>query len=581
MLKVAILGPASRRRESLEALQAFGFLHVDRLEQALRREARTRPQGAESAHAALRYLSSTPRIRTQITSDPSFDVGRFIEAVLANRDARRTLLDHRDLLDKRIAQVRPFGDFAFPDDLDEIGGQRLWFYICPLRSLEKFSALKRPWVELHRQGGQVYVVVLGPDEPPETLGGATRSHVGARRLSDLLSERAALDVELDELDAARESLTRRIGLLVRDRASAEDDSLLGMAEELARDEGGWFILRGWAPARRRKELMLCAEQAGVAIVLSEPARTDNPPTLLRPAGLVAAGGDLLKLYQLPGPRDWDPSGFVYVSFAFFFALIVSDAGYSAILLALCLLFWRRMGRGRLGLRLRGLFLAATVLGVIWGVCVGSYFGNLPPAGTWLADAHRLSLDDYEQMMQLSVCVGAAHVALANLAAAWASRRRFDALARLGWVAIIVGGMAYWLAGDRFGRAPWWIMGGGAACILLFSGGVLKGLTALTGVSRVLSDILSYLRLFALGLAGSSLAIAFNTIAAGVREASPGFGLFASLLILAIGHALNLTLTVMGGVVHGLRLNFIEFLGWSLSEEGRPFIPFAKHMDAAR
>jgi V/A-type H+-transporting ATPase subunit I len=103
----------------------------------------------------------------------------------------------------------------------------------------------------------------------------------------------------------------------------------------------------------------------------------------------------------------------------------------------------------------------------------------------------------------------------------------------------------------------------------------RGLVGLTGVMGAFGDVLSYLRLFALGLASASLAIAFNAMAADAREALPGAGLLAAIIILVIGHSLNLLLAVASGVIHGLRLNVIEFFNWGLPEEGPLFRPFKK------
>ena len=89
------------------------------------------------------------------------------------------------------------------------------------------------------------------------------------------------------------------------------------------------------------------------------------------------------------------------------------------------------------------------------------------------------------------------------------------------------------------------------------------------------DVLSYMRLFALGLASASLALTFNDLAAGARNALPGLGVLVGGLILVLGHTLNLALGVMSGVVHGLRLNFIEFYNWGLPEEGMAFRRFAR------
>jgi V/A-type H+-transporting ATPase subunit I len=105
--------------------------------------------------------------------------------------------------------------------------------------------------------------------------------------------------------------------------------------------------------------------------------------------------------------------------------------------------------------------------------------------------------------------------------------------------------------------------------------LLKGVTALAGVSGAFGDVLSYLRLFALGLASASLAMAFNDMAADVRQAVPGIGFFFGLLILLLGHSLNFLLSVSSGFIHGLRLNVIEFFKWGVKDEGHPYRPFAR------
>ena len=107
------------------------------------------------------------------------------------------------------------------------------------------------------------------------------------------------------------------------------------------------------------------------------------------------------------------------------------------------------------------------------------------------------------------------------------------------------------------------------------GRAIKGLSALTRLTKAFGDVLSYLRLFALGLASASLAVAFNDMAAGVREAMPGIGLLFALLILVLGHALNFVLAIASGVIHGLRLNFIEFFDWGVKEEGHLFRAFRR------
>jgi V/A-type H+-transporting ATPase subunit I len=93
------------------------------------------------------------------------------------------------------------------------------------------------------------------------------------------------------------------------------------------------------------------------------------------------------------------------------------------------------------------------------------------------------------------------------------------------------------------------------------------------VTKLFGDVLSYLRLFALGLASSTLALTFNDLARSAADSIPGLGILVGLVIILTGHVINLTLAVLGGLVHGLRLNLIEFLSWGGTGEGYPFRAF--------
>jgi V/A-type H+-transporting ATPase subunit I len=105
--------------------------------------------------------------------------------------------------------------------------------------------------------------------------------------------------------------------------------------------------------------------------------------------------------------------------------------------------------------------------------------------------------------------------------------------------------------------------------------VFRGFAALTGLSGAFGDVLSYMRLFALGLASASLAVAFNGMAGDVKEALPGVGFFFAIVVLLIGHTLNFVLSLSSGFIHGLRLNVIEFFKWGVKDEGTAYRPFER------
>jgi V/A-type H+-transporting ATPase subunit I len=160
---------------------------------------------------------------------------------------------------------------------------------------------------------------------------------------------------------------------------------------------------------------------------------------------------------------------------------------------------------------------------------------------------------------------------------------------VGWIGVISGGFALAISSKitvahlhEVGIA---LMAIGGLLILWFTAPrekpfarLTQGVLGLTKISGALGDVLSYLRLFALGLGSASLAIEFNSMAASAFEAYPGIGFVFALLILALGHGVNLFLGIANGVIHGLRLNVIEFFNWGLKEEGTLYKPFKKLED---
>jgi V/A-type H+-transporting ATPase subunit I len=266
---------------------------------------------------------------------------------------------------------------------------------------------------------------------------------------------------------------------------------------------------------------------------------------------------------------------------------MADAGYGAVLGLGLLALWRRLGRSAAGQRFRPLLTAIVVISIFYGAVVGSYFGVAPPKGSFLGQLHWLDMNNSKLMMGLSVLVGGLHVLLANIMDARRHEHWRDGLASQGW-ALAVGGGLLFGAGAAIPSVGWLKSIGGGVIVLglmLVVGfsacrerplrRLVQGLLGLTKLSGAFGDILSYLRLFALGLASASLALAFNDMAAGIRSAAPRIGLLFALLVLTLGHSLNLLLGISSGVIHGLRLNVIEFFNWGLKDEGRLFIPFRK------
>lgn len=580
LMHVAVLGPRHEKMDTLAALQALGRVHLERRADVGGAGAVAAP----GARQALAFLLSSPRRHHQVHDDRAFDAEAVQARALAIKDRMRVLSDARDAVSRRIREVTPWGDFVLPPALVQ-RGLRLWFYLVPHYQLDRIPA-SLTWQVVSREAGVAHVVVVSPDEPHGMP--VPRTHVGKQSLSELQRQREEIDTELDELDDERARLGRWTDLLARDLARLEDEAARRQAAEWTRDEDDLFVVTGWAPLEVRGALQALCLERGLALVLRPPADDEKPPTLLDNPPLVAGGEDLVHFYVTPAYRVWDPSAVVFGSFALFFALILSDAGYASILAVLLAVVPPRVRRRGTVARLWTVAVAGTLVALLWGVAVGSWFGVAPAPGTVLERMRLVDVREPSDFMRIALAVGLMHLIVANVGVAWRRRGTRVAVASVGWIVALAGGGTLWAQRTWLpGNASLFAAGAaamvlGLGAVVLFSGErpgwwrrVLDGFVALTRAVGAFGDVLSYLRLFALGYAGASLARAFNDLAASIGAGMPGIGILFAGVVLVAGHGLNFVLSVASGVVHGLRLNFIEFFKWSVWDEGEPFRPFAR------
>lgn len=586
--KVTLAGPIRQKTAVLARLQQLGSMHVVPLAEQAPEPEKNPSREAEDAYKALRFLAVVAGPRRQVRRDPSFDVQAFIAKTLDLKQRLREVGDRRDFLEDRIATLEPWGELIFPP-VGALGNNLLWFYELPIRAKHKLDEVDPPWEVIEQDNETLFVAVVSPDEPPKSLLPVERVHIGNKPRSQLIDELEDAEIELEALRAERIALTRYLTLFRAHLSEAETQAELAYAMGQTRDDDSLFVVQGWVPQDGLDAVLDYAETVCLAVIVEESTWTETPPTKLEQPEKQAAGVDLAMFYQVPDYRGWDPALLLIVSFAVFFAMIVADAGYGLVILAGILLGWGSLGTSAtlVAWRRMGLILSAAT--IAYGVIIGSYFGTAPPEGSLLDAFVLLSINDFDTMMRLSILVGAAHIIFAIAMNARAKWHRRSGRAGLGWIAVIVGGLALWLSGQTGPAASIGagLIGVGLLTIVAFSSDRpiekptdwawrgLDGLMALSGVMGGFGDILSYMRLFALGLASASLALTFNDLAGQVRESAPGIGLLLGLLILLVGHVLNFALAMLSGVVHGLRLNYIEFFKWGLPEEGVAYRPLAR------
>lgn len=582
LVRVTLCGLLQEKDATLRDLQSLGIAHLLGAGGADDAGASIGPAGTSSAREALHYLRGAANRWHQVHDPQGFDARAVEEHALAIKRRTRDLQDEQLRLERRIRDLEPWGDFALLDPTSI--EHRLWFYVVPHSLLPGIPA-GLVWQAVHRDEQVCYIVVISPEEPADLP--VARTHTGSRRLSDLRRRLESLQVEIDELQAERDRETRWCDLLAASLDRLDDEAEFLRAQRLAADDAPLFVLHAWVAEHALADLQRLAMQRAVAVLARRPAPGDDPPTQLANRGLDAAGQDLLTFFLMPNYSAWDPSRSVFWFFCAFFALMLSDAGYAALLAVALGLGWRHLARSELGKRLRGLALVAVLLALAWGVAVGSYFGTTVPVDSVPGRLVMFDTSDLDAWLKLAVLAGVLQIAFANLARAGSATSWRARIVPLGWLAVLLGGCIVWLTHDSAtmpAAAPTGsvLAAAGLSAVAMFAGQrrgfrnrAVDGLIAMTRVVGLFSDVLSYLRLFALALAGAALARAFNDLGTAFDLPVRGLGELVALLIIVTGHALNLGLCVASAVVHGLRLNLIEYLHWSLEDEGHPFTPFLR------
>lgn len=588
--KITLLGTIDERDDVVNRLQQLGCAHlVD-----LSGNGVTIPTTvSKEARRALRLLETSPVRRSPVLSTSGYDRDQVINDVLQMQGQRQELIAERDRIATAITELEPWGSFHKPSQ-EHLGGRDFYFYVVPIGQLENLDR-DLLWHIAARDATKAYVLVLSNQIPDDVPG--TRVELDSRPLEELRDIQDAISAQLDELDWKRASLTRFRSRLKRDLDLADDLAARSAAAKGVLGDDAVFAIQAWVPKTATPDVKRLAAEMQLAITIAEPNADDTPPTLLKNPKRIAGAEGCVTFYMTPGYHTWDPTAVVYFSLSLFFAMIVSDAGYGAVMLGGLAVLWKSMGSTPAKIRMRHLLASIFLATIAYGVLVGSYFGVSPPQGSFL-DAVRLRIDgepmmeNRSAMMLISVAIGVAHLTLANVISAVNARASLRWIGHLGWAVTMIA--AFLLIGGEMigssavGMVAKCLLPVGAVAVIFFSSDqpiatwhikphllrLVDGLFQIANIPKAFGDTLSYLRLFALGLASAQLATTFNGLASDAFAAG-GLGILAGLTILVLGHAINFMLAIMGGVVHGLRLNCIEFFNWSLTDEGYPFQPFQK------
>lgn len=463
-----------------------------------------------------------------------------------------------------------------------------------------------------------YVAVICLREEAQPLEEALRS-IGFARPSqlidktpeaasrDLLSQRNAEEKKIADTEAqlAESGVYRREFEILSDyyHIRADKYEALGKLPQSSRT----FLISGYVPeaesSRVAKDLQ---EHCGAAVEIEELPEEEDAPVLLKNGRIGGMTEGILKSFGLPGKGEMDPSFFTTIFYIFFFGLMLSDAAYGAIISIACafaLLKFPRMGDSMK--KSLQLFFWCGLSTVFWGILFGSIFGDAVNVVTRTFFGHEIvlrplwfaPLEDPTKMLIYSLLFGLIHLFAGLALKGYGYLKRKDFVGFffdvVCWFLMLIGlilmllptDLFYGISQMRFSFPPALVTASkimaiaGAAGILLMSARDKKnpilrlalGAYDLYNITGWLSDVLSYSRLLALGLATGVIAQVINQMGSMIGNSIPGIIVFV--IVFLGGHVLNLGINLLGAYVHTCRLQYVEFYGKFYEGGGREFQPF--------
>ena len=516
-------------------------------------------------------------------------------------DQISALTEESERLRKEIARIEPWGNFE-PADFSFLAAKGIELRLVSF-SKEQAKKISKDWklVGLSKSKNSLRAVHIG--SLPEDFSGEVLD-LPDKSLESLRTDLETAKMQREEIEQYLATLQQERTALVHARGlqSEKVDFLEVEANIEAAQEIG--VITGYFPASQAEEFKALAAKNAWGLVVRDPGEDDQVPTLIKnpmPVRMVKPIFDFLG--TVPGYFEKDISTWFFGFFTIFFAMIIGDAGYGALSLvtAIVLILRTKLKRKRVhdGLLLFAFFSTFTLL---WGAVTGNWFGlesiaDFPFFSQFVIPA----IDGFEPLSSYLIqyicfVIGTVHLVLArtlNFLAAVRRKPHIHAVGQLGWLAAVVGlyhlVLSVVLSATDFPVPTYAVplIAAGLGLVFLFeyqgTDGFLNGIKrslvnliplALGGVSTF-SDIISYIRLYAVGLASLEIARSFNTMGQNMFEAGVG-GIVGGVLVILLGHSLNLAMAALSLIVHGVRLNLLEFSSHIGNEwKGFAYRPFGQ------
>ena len=571
----------------LEKLQTVGMVDITRSLKPVDEQSEKLSARADIYRKALSTLKAVEK-----ADDPGQKPTDFAVEVMETLHDKEVLEAQLPQLRKEADELVPWGQFDAQnfDRLKE-NGLKLHFY--------KAKAIDPAWTEqyalseISNIGGYSYFVVVSDSED---------YNFPLKELPAPEKDYAAIEQQIADLEAQVKQKEQRLAQLKwhepviqaeLDKTLSKLDLHLAHASGEKAAEDYITVFEGFAPAESEPALHDMLEKENVFYLVDKAKAEDNPPIKLKNNKFVSMFELLTDMYGRPKYSEFDPTVFISIFFMLFFAFCMGDMGYGLVLILASLGLKKMLGNiAPLGVTLG---IATTVVGFFFH----TFFSVDMLQWSWLPEGVKnimlpSQIGGYDGTMVLALLVGVVHICLAMIVKTYQSTKVkgfANSLGTWGWTLLIVGGVivgAFALLGVMDTSVATWaiiIIGILSALGIFFLNDLHRNPLVNMGaglwdtyqmVTGLLGDVLSYLRLYALGLAGAKLGEAFNAI--GVQALGDGgVNWIFFILIVVVGHVLNVAMCVLGAFVHPLRLNFLEFFKNSGYEgTGRTYHPLTEN-----
>ncbi len=602
MNKVSLVLLDKYRDESLKQLRRLGVLHLDAL----------KGNGEKFEHlsslrdklsSALVYVPAVSGIEQQAFKgiiDSLEKADAILEKVAEKQAASERIL----AIVREVEKIGPLGDFD-PSLLKTLEEKNLRVTVFKAKKTDEALFTGENMFRVAVTKNNQFFAVVG--NVPENLKPVETIDFPEKSLTELNKEKAALGAvinklnkELEEMSSMKMSVSEGLKIINQDLVYENVRSGINKEEDLS-------YLSGFCPAENLDKLKAKAAEEGWGLLIEEPTEEDEVPTELKVGKFTSMLSPVLDfLGILPGYREYDISFFFLCFFSIFTAMLIGDAGYGLIFLAVTAIVMIAFGSKKKPIpKAVFLLLLLSVTTIAWGIVTGTWFASqsimeIGPIAALKLDVFKGS--DEEQIavvMGISFFLGIVQLLIGVVQNFKKNFPKKNSFAQIGWFAVLIA--VYYLvlvlvvrrAGlDTYPKQMIYLLLGGVAVIFLFGGqeegqsfikGIINSLTnflqLFLDVVGTFSDIMSYVRLFAVGLASVKIAETFNQLGAGM---SGSWMIVFGILIIIIGHTLNIVLGLMAILVHAVRLNILEYSGkvgveWS----GFKYDPFKVSVDESQ